>query len=211
MNADPLADHLRVNRYGDFTLTDAVRPALDVPIRPREGYRVEIFRDRTNQFRLPTLAAAVSAERLFDAFFALLEPLGDVVHVVLESSHGSDTDRHRDLRRNHIDRAVLSSYLCEFEDLLLNDGCTGVAVLSARRPVEVQFDEHKLLHVYAPSLRPFRRALRDLGVRRRKQFALISEAEHLHHSTDDHAEQFRQLCHRVGVGDFDRVFSDESY
>ena len=209
MNADPLTEHLRVNRYGDFTLTDAVRPALDVPIRPREGYRVEIFRDRTARFRLPTLSAAVSVERLFDAFLALLEPLGEVVHVVLESSHGSDTDAHRDLRRNHIDRAVLCSYLCEFEDLLLNDGCTGVAVLSARRPVEVQFDEHKLLHVYAPSLKPFRQALRDLGIRRRKHLALISEAEHLHHSTDDHADRFRELCHRVGVGDFDRVFSDE--
>lgn len=211
MNADPLTDHLRIKRYGDFTLTDAVRPALGVPIRPREGYRVEIFRDRSNRFRLPTLAAAVSAERLFDTFLTLLEPLGEVVHVVLESSHGSETDRHRDLRRNHIDRAVLESYLYEFEDLLLNDGCTGIAVLSARRPVEVQFDEHKLLHVYAPALKPFRKGLRDLGVRRRKHLALISEAEHLHHSTDEHADGFRQLCHRVGVGDFDRVFSDESY
>ena len=39
---------------------------------------------------------------------------------------------------------------------------------------------------------------------------LISEAEHLHHSTDDHEEAFRHLCMRLGVGDFDRVFSDES-
>jgi hypothetical protein len=75
----------------------------------------------------------------------------------------------------------------------------------------VQFDEHKLFHVYAPNLKPFRRALRGLGVRRRKELPLISEAEHLHHSTDDHAEAFRQLCMRLGVGDFDRVFSDESW
>ena len=210
MNADPITAHLQVARYGDFTLTDAIRPALDVPIPPRQGYRVEVFRDRANRLRLPTLAAAVSAETMFDALLGLMEPLGDVVHVVLESSHGTGADRHTDLRRNHIDLPVLLSHFCEFEDLLLNDGCTGVAVMSARRPIEVQFDEHKLFYVYAPSLKPFRRALRDLGVRRRKHLQLIAEAEHLHHSSDEYAEQFRQLALRVGVGDFDKVLSDES-
>jgi hypothetical protein len=209
LNADTLAAHLRVKCYGEFTLTDAVRPALDVPVRPRQGYRVQVFRDRAAGLRLPMLSAAVSAERLFDAFLALLEPLGDVVHVVLESSHGSGADRHRDYRRNHIDAPVLQSHLCDFEDVLLNDGCTGVAVLSAKRPVEVQFDEHKLLHVYARDLRPFRRALREMGVRRRRVLPLISEAEHLHHSSDEFGDRFNQLAVRLGVGDFDRVFSDE--
>ena len=60
----------------------------------------------------------------------------------------------------------------------------------------------------AASLRPFQRVLRDLEVPRRKQLRLIAEAEHLHHSTDDYVEQFRQLALRLGVGDFDKVFSD---
>jgi len=114
-------------------------------------------------------------------------------------------DRHTDLRRDHIDRPVLASHLCDFEDLLTHDGCTGVAVLAAGRPVEVQFDEHKLFHVYAPDLAPFRRALRRLGVRRRRQLPLICEAEHLHHTTDGFAEDFRQLALRLGVADFDGV------
>lgn len=211
MNPDRLAAHLQINRYGDFTLTDAVRPGPDVPVRPRQGYRVEVYRDRAARLRIPMLSAAVSAESLFDVFLALLEPLGEVVHVVLESSHGNGADRHRDLRRTDIDLPVLASHFCEFEDLLVNDGCTGVAVLADGRPVEVQFDEHKLFHVYAKDLKPFRRALRRFGVRRRKELGLISEAEHLHHTTDDHADAFRQLCLRTGVGDFDRVFSDESW
>jgi len=211
VNPEPLAAHLHVNRYGDFTLTDAVRPGPGIPVRPREGYRVEIYRDRAAKLRLPMLSAAVSAERVFDTFLALIQAVGEVVHVVLESSHGSGEDRHRDLRRTHIDLPVLASHFCEFEDLLTHDGCTGVAVLADGRPVEVQFDEHKLFHVYAPDLKPFRRVLKGLGVRRRKVLPLISEAEHLHHSTDDHAAAFRQLCLRVGVGDFDRVFSDESW
>jgi hypothetical protein len=170
-----------------------------------------VYRDRRSRLRLPTLTASVSAEKLFDVFLALLEPLGETVHAVLESSHATGSDHHTDLRRNHIDRAVLESHFCDFEELLLNDGCTGVAVMAARRPVEVQFDEHKQFTVYAPDLRPFRLALRGHGVRRRKLLPLLSEAEHLHHSTGEHAEQFRQLALRVGVGDFDKVFSDESF
>jgi hypothetical protein len=209
VNPDRLAAHLQIDRYGDFTLTDAIRPGAAVPIRPRQGYRVEVYREA--KFRLPMLSAAVSAEKLFDTFLALLEPLGEDVHVVLESSHEGAADGHTDLRRNHIDLPVLASHFCDFEDLLTDDGCTGVAVLANGRPMEVQFDEHKLFHVYAPNLKPFRRALRRLGIRRRKQLPLICEAEHMHHSTADHAEEFRQLCLRVGVGDFDRVFSDESW
>ena len=211
MNSERLANYLQVNQYGDFTLTDAVRPGPGVPILPRQGYRVEIYRDRTAKLRLPMLSAAVSAERLFETFLALIEPVGDVVHVVLESSHGGSTDNHRDLRRNHIDCPVLASHFCDFEELLTHDGCTGVAVLAQKKPIEVQFDEHKLFHIYAPDLKPFRRVLRSFGIRRRKILPLISEAEHLHHSTDEQAEAFRQLCLRVGVGDFDRVFSDESW
>ena len=210
MTPDRLAAHLSVNSYGDFTLTDAIRPGEGLPVRPRQGYRVEIFRDRRARLRLPMLSAAVSAERLFDTFLALLEPLGEVVHVVLESSHGVAADHHTDLRRSHIDRPVLASHFCDFEELLTHDGCTGVAVMADRVPMEVQFDEHKLFHVYARDLKPFRRILRAHGVRRRKLLPLISEAEHLHHTTDDFADEFRQLALRIGVGDFDRVFSDEA-
>lgn len=205
MNPDRLATHLRLNRYGEFTLTDAVRPGPGLAVRPREGYRVEIFRDPRAKLRLPMLSASVSAEHLFDTFLALLDVVGKVVHVILESSHGLRVDRHTDLRRDHIDRPVLASHLCDYEDLLTHDGCTGIAVLAAGRPVEVQFDEHKLLHVYAPNLAPFRRALRRVGVRRCKLLPLISEAEHLHHTTDEYGEQFRQLALRLGVGDFDGV------
>jgi hypothetical protein len=211
VNPDWLAAHLQTDRYGDFRLTDAIRPGSDVPVRPREGYRVEVFRDGRAKLRLPMLSAAVSAEKLFETFLALLEPLGEVVHVVLESSHAAESDRHTDLRRDHIDRPVLASHLCDFEELLTHDGCTGVAVMATRRPVEVQFDEHKLFHVYAPDLKPFRRALRAMGVRRRRLLPLISEAEHLHHTTEAHAEEFRQLAVRLGVGDFDHVLTDENW
>ena len=209
MNADSWTDHLNRKTYGSFTLTDAVRPGPSLPIRPRQGYTLQVYRDRKAGLKLPMISAAVSAENLMDCFLALLDPLGDSVHVVLETSHGRDADDHMDYRRTHIDLPVLASHFCEFEDLLLNDGCTGVAVLSTRGRMEVQFDEHKLLHVYATKINPFRRVLRDFGIRRRKDLPLLSDAEHLHHTTDDHEETFQQLCLRVGVADFEMAMSDE--
>lgn len=208
MNSDSPFPHLSVNRYGRFTLPDAIRPGAGVPIRPRQGYRQGVYRDRAAGLKLPMLSAAVSAEHLFDAFLALIEPFGEEVAAVLESSHGRDADDYREFRRDRIDTPVLASHFCDFEKLLTHDGCTGVAVLNAAVPMEVQFDEHKLLHVYAPDLTPFKAALKAFGVRRRKELPLICEAEHLHHTTDDYEAEFDQLCLRVGVGDFESVFSD---
>jgi hypothetical protein len=209
VSSDRLSVHLETSRYGEFRLTEAIRPAPDTPLRPREGYRVDMFRDRLARVRIPMLSAAVSAERVFDVFLALLEPLGDLVDVVIESSHDASNDHHIDMRRDQIDRPVLASYLCDFESLLTHDGCTGIAVIASGQPIEVQFDEHKLLHVYSPDLAPFRHAFQRAGVRRRRILPLICEAEHLHHTTEEYAETFRELALRLGVAEIDRVLSDE--
>lgn len=201
MRSEKLTAHLRVDRYGDFLLTDAIRPALHVPVVPRQGFRVDVYRDARLGLRLPVLAAAVSREQLFDSFLALLAPLGDEVHVILETSHHGTGARHRDLHRGHIDLPVLMSHFCDFEDLLLNDGCAGVAVLSRGEPMEVQFDEHKLLIIYARDLAPFEQILSDFGIPRNDALRLITEGPHLH-STDPHyLQQFEQLCYRLGIGE----------
>ena len=201
MNSDKLADHLRVDRYGDFVLTDAIRPAQHLPVVPRQGFRLDVFREPQVGLEVPVLAASISRENLFDVFLALLAPLGPVVDVVLETSHASDGATHRDLLREHIDLPVLASHLCDYEDLLLNDGCTGVAVIATAAPLEVQFDEHKLLVVYAHDLEPFEAVLRQSGIRRDDRLKLITEGEHLHSSEPRYQEQFEQLCCRVGVAE----------
>jgi hypothetical protein len=150
---------------------------------------------------VPVLAAAVSREKLFDIFLALLAPLGDAVDVVLETSHHSNGAGHKDLFREHIDLPVLMSHFCDFEDLLLNDGCTGVAVIARGEPMEVQFDEHKLLVVYARDLAPFERILCDLDIVRDDTLKLITEGEHLHSTDPKHFDQFEQLCCRLGIGE----------
>ncbi len=201
MTAAKLADHLRMDRYGDFLLTDAVRPAPHVPVVPRQGYRRDVYRDDRAGIRVPVLAAAASREHLFDLFLALLAPLGEVVDVVLETSHHGDGRSHRDLFREDIDLPVLMSHFCDFEDLLLNDGCTGVAVIASAGPMEVQFDEHKLLVVYARHLEPFEQVFRDFGVARDDGLKLITEGEHLHSTDRHHLEAFERLCFRLGIGE----------
>jgi hypothetical protein len=196
-----LAEHLRVDRYGDFWLTDAVRPSLDHQVTPRQGFRVQTYRDAKAGFRVPVLAASISREHLFDAFLDLLDPLGEIVDVVLETSHETEGAEHRDLFREQIDLPILKSYCCDFEDLLLHDGCTGLAALSANGPMEVQFDEHKLLVVYAADMRPFIDILKDHGIIRDDKLKLITEGEHLHSTDPRYRNEFDQFCYRLGVGE----------
>ena len=119
--------------------------------------------------------------------------------VVLETSHHSDGATHRDLVREHIDLPVLMSHFCDFEDLLLNDGCTGVAVISTAGPMEVQFDEHKLMFVYAHDLEQFEALLIGHGIPRDDSLKFISEAEHLHSTDDVYRDQFEELRYRLGI------------
>lgn len=195
------SEHLQRTRYGSFWLTDAIRPSAELEIVPQEGFRIDTYCDSRNRLAVPLLAAVVSREKLFDLFLAVLEPLGDVVDVVLETSHLSPRGRHRDITRDDIDLPVLMSHLCDFEDLLLHDGCTGVAVISRREAIEVQFDEHKSLLIYAADLSPFAKIFRSARVQRNDKIRLLSEGVHLHQSDPRHRAAFRELCWRLGVGE----------
>lgn len=191
--------HLTVSQYGPFTLSEAIRPSFDLRIVPREGYRHDRYRDEQARTSIPVLMASVSAERLFETFIDLLEPLGDVVDVVLETSHRRSGDGHADFYREQIDLPILKSYLYEYEDMLMDDGCTGIAVLNPTVPFEVQFDEHKMLIVYAEDLRPFERIFQYRGIRRDDSIRFLTEAEHVHSTRDEYYRQFRELQSILGI------------
>jgi hypothetical protein len=190
--------HLARARYGRFTLTEAVRPGWQLDVVPQAGYRHDAYTDPRTGARMPAVIAAVSSEDLFSTFLELLEPLGDTCDVVLESSH-DDAGVARELFREGVERLVLESVLWEFEDLLLNDGCTALAVMHPDLSLEVQLDAHKLLVVYAQSRQPFERILRDRGLDRNDRIRFISQGEHLHTSHARHARQFAELAARLGA------------
>ncbi len=195
---DALEAHLKIARYGTFTLTDAIRPSYDLQIVPRAGYRHDHYQDRDSGIKIPVLMAAASRERALDLFFDLLDPLGDVVDVVLETSHERQGG-HEDLYREEIDLPILKSILYDFEDVLLNDGCTGLAVLNPNLPREVQFDEHKLLIMYGHELVDFEDILDDYGLPCQEELKFITEAEHVHSSNDEFARRFEQLRYALGI------------
>ncbi|HKM54186.1 MAG TPA: hypothetical protein VJY33_12320 [Isosphaeraceae bacterium] len=199
LSKEQLDAHLSVGRYGSFSLTDAVRPSIGLEVIPREGYRRDVYCDPESGNKMPVLAASVSSERLFEVFMDLLDPLGEVVDVVMESSHESEPGSHADLYREHIDTVILKSTLYDYEALLMNDGCAGLAALNPSGPMEVQFDEHKLLFVYAHDLDLFEEILIRHGLKRDDSLKFISEAEHLHSTDDEHRDNFDELLYRLGI------------
>lgn len=193
-----LTQHLQVSQYGQFQLTDAVRPSMDLKVKPTQGYRHDVYIDEESQSQVPVIMAAASREFLFPLFMDLIQRLGNTVDVVLETSHNHDTSGHVDLYREHIDMPVLTSILWDYEELLTHDGCTGIAVLNPNTPQEVQFDEHKLLIMYGSPLEGFEHILECHNVMDNPQQRFITEAEHVHSSTDNFAKRFNEL--RVDLG-----------
>ncbi|MFO0885844.1 MAG: hypothetical protein U0894_16945 [Pirellulales bacterium] len=199
LSEEALEAHLGVSKYGSFKLTDAIRPSFDLKVVPQQGYRHDSYIDEETKSKVPVLMAAASRDVVFDVFMDLIDNLGTEVDVVLETSHNRDSSGHTDLYREHIDVPILKSILWDYEDLLLNDGCTGIAVLNPAIPQEIQFDEHKLLIVYGNPLRPYEAAFRNFGVRCDEKIKFITEAEHVHSSSDKYFQQFEELKMRLGM------------
>ena len=201
LSDEQLETHLKIARYGSFILSDAVRPSYDLQVVPRTGFRHDTYSDVETGIAIPVLMASASREVVLDLFLDLLDPLGTEVDVVLETSHHSEGRGHLDLYRENIDLPVLKSVLYDFEELLVDCGCTGVAVLNPRMPMEVQFDEHKILTLYGQELAEFESVLDEHQVPCSEDIKFITEAEHVHSSTDTFADQFEQLRYRLGIDD----------
>src|SRR5437762_14320042 len=107
LTEEELEAHLGVNRYGKFTLTEAVRPSYDLKVVPKQGFRHDHYTDEETKTKVPVLMASASREMLFELFIELIEPLGHEVDVVLETSHNRESAGHTDLYREHIDLPIL--------------------------------------------------------------------------------------------------------
>lgn len=198
LSDEELQTHMGIRRYGAFELTEAVRPSYDLQVVPRQGFRHDDYHDESSNERIPVLMASATSGLLIDLFLDLVDQLGPVVDVVLESSHHGGSG-HRDYYREHIDMPVLKSVLVEFEDLLLNDGCCGVAVVNPRRRQEIQFDEHKLLICYGEPLSTFESTFIERDVYPTEDLKFITEAEHVHSSNERYVREFEMLRSRLGM------------
>ena len=198
LSDEELQTHMGIRSYGVFELTDAIRPSYDLTIVPQQGFRHDEYVDESSSTKTPVLMAAATRHNLMDLFLDLIEPLGPVVDVVLETSHQA-TSHQEDLYREHIDMPVLKSILLDFEDVLLNDGCSGIAVINPAKRQEVQLDEHKLLIAYGEPLKPFEQVLIAGDVYPITDMQFITEAEHVHSSSERLFDEFNQLKMRLGM------------
>ena len=205
IHALELESHLATTKYGSFTLTDAVRPSFDLKIVPEQGYKYDQIRlggstrRSGSRWLLPILVVSVSQEQLFETFLDMLDPLGDTVNIVLETSHSHSGAYRTGLRREYIDLPVLKSFLYDCEDLLLNDGCTGISIQSPKCSAEVRFDEHKLIIVCAKKLLPFEKVLHWQGIPHNETMQLLTDAEHIHITREEYFQRLRTLQMALGM------------
>ena len=198
LSDEELQVHMGIKSYGAFDLTDAIRPSYDLQVVPKQGFRYDEYVDESSGSRTPVIMAAATRHCVMDLFLDLLDPLGSVVDVVLETSHHA-SGCQQDLYREHIDMPVLKSTLLDHEDLLLNDGCTGIAVINPSKRQEIQLDEHKLLIIYGSPLDEFESLLIDGDVYPDKDLRFITEAEHVHSSSERFYDEFSILKNRLGM------------
>lgn len=203
LTAEQLNEHLKRDQYGGFRLTDAVRPAYDLKVVPKTGFRYAVYQDEEEKMRVPVIMASVSKEDIFNVFMEILDlfPGSSTTGAVLETSHSaniedSGADR-QEFYRDSIDLPVLKSILLDedFRNILLDDGCTGIAILNADPMLELQLEEHKLLIVYGwPAIEDeLLEVFKKYGVKEDPEMEFITDAEHIHNSDDEYIAVFERL------------------
>jgi hypothetical protein len=182
--------------YDGFRLTGAIRLGWGICTTPKEGYRHEVYHDPDDGECRPVLMVAVSAEKMMDVFMESVQALAHRrrrLDVCLISAHGASTRYHY---RRDVDIIVLLSTLEGYEDLLLNDGFFGIAVIDRHSYRELQLSEEKLLLVYGSfhqALRPFEEVLARHHICHDQNMAFITDAEHVHISDRTMRCQYRRL------------------
>ncbi len=74
-----------------------------------------------------------------------------------------------------------------------------IAIVNPRIPVEVQFDEHKILIGYGKNLRSFENVFDDHGLVCSEELKFITEAEHVHSSSEEFLRRFQNLKYDLGI------------
>jgi hypothetical protein len=65
--------------------------------------------------------------------------------------------------------------------------------------MEVQLDEHKLMFVYGRENGDYETAFKQNQIARIEDLRFITEAEHVHSSSDEFQQRFEQLCYHLGI------------
>ena len=177
--------------YQGLVLTGAVNSFDDEVLM--QGYKRTSYVDNKIGISIPCIMLACNENKLMDLFFDLIDELGNNVRVVLESSHEREDGTHVDFFSEEIETVILKSYLTEkeYENLILRDGYTGIAVVGKYE--EVQLDEHKNVVIYSSDLSRFEAIIRNYGLANRQGMNFVNNYYHEHHTSPDGYETFCRL------------------
>lgn len=210
-------------RNKGFKFSEACFPVFDeIVFVFTEGWKATMLIEKNRSVRVFRAAILVSCEKIFDVFMDLLSLFRKTVCVVLESSHDQDeikrkklcgqwricenckTTCRKDFLTRETDPVVLQSHLCDFENLLVNDGCMGIIVSDPCSGLEIRLDDHKTLLIYNWKLakRRLKKILRKYGIPKKSDLVFFSEkkgVEHIHRSSLDCQRQFEELKTRLSA------------
>ncbi len=152
---------------------------------------------------IPVYSIAVEQAKIFALFMELLKPLGEDLSVILTSSHKAEPDMGpREFWSGSHDSLALQSALLDYEDLLTQDGFSGVSVTDANEGCEVMFTEDKTLHCYGNNgiMGQFHRILHRHDVYYRPELKILSESVfHVHRTTSEYRLRFLKLVDEIGA------------
>jgi hypothetical protein len=205
LTEEELETHLAIRRYGNFLLPEAITPSYDLEVVPTSGFKFEQYED--SQFgKIPVLIVSATKEVLFPLYMDLISLFEGMVGVVLETSHSPEAHlanrcHHIDLHQEGMDSVVIQSILWDFEKLLVDDGCTGIAIYSPETELEVQFDEHKVIFIYnwPRFCQQIMAILEKYGILQKNDLELLQNAEHIHSTSTSFEERFEILKNTIGA------------
>jgi len=209
LTPEQLKAHMDRAVYGDFLLTDAVRPSYDLKVVPKTGFKCELMQEE-REGQVPVIVISASGEILFRLFLDIISLLHGKVVVRLCLTHGgvpmSSTGKWlscREFLRHKIDFAELKRILLGFENFLLDDGRTSIAISNYDEidRVEIQFDEHKIIRVCNwPAISDeLSMILKKYRIPQDPKMEFIDSVEHVQQISENSEEKLEELVDAIGA------------
>lgn len=191
-------------------MTGAAFPSEKALVKIEPGYKVEVAK---NCYQVPLLITAnVHRSLIMDVLEDLIDQLGNDLEVILETSHDLPVGSYEDLYVPYcLEPLVVKSYLRQYEDLLLNDGGTGIAVLNSSTGFQVQLNEDKKVVVYVVNREDLEKAkmiLESYEIPQRPMLVTVGEVEHYRNLDPAYARQFIEFAYNIGAEKEDRGMGD---
>ncbi len=186
---------LQKSQWGEIELPSGIRP-LDQDAVFDRGFEGVVFQF-TNR-KIPGLIVSETSPKLFELFMDALQLLGEATETMVDVWFMLARSPHdNQFKASDCELVVAESKLYGLEDLLLNNGKVGVGVVSRRRCIELALHKDKVIHIYTPRAKNFRRAVKFLksrGLKKREDLRFISQQSLVRFIHEESMDQFHAAC-----------------